>query len=183
MKLLFLTNNKISIPLQQWLVLKGHIVVLEEKKIFYENIKSQEYDLIISYCYRYLITQDLIDEMDGNIINLHISYLPWNRGADPNYWSYFDNTPKGVTIHYINEKLDMGDIIAQSLVDLSQAQTYAQAYIMLHEEIQILFKTAFQQYCFWRRIAYPQKGVGSYHSKKDLIDRVGTGFDWNLKLP
>ncbi len=48
-----------------------------------------------------------------SIINLHISFLPWNRGAHPNFWSFYDDTPKGVTIHLIDEGIDTGAIIYQ----------------------------------------------------------------------
>ena len=37
---------------------------------------------------------------------MHISYLPFNRGAHPNYWSFKDNSPKGVTIHFIDNGID-----------------------------------------------------------------------------
>ncbi|MCD8568399.1 MAG: formyl transferase, partial [Geovibrio sp.] len=75
-----------------------------------EEIKP---DLIISYSYRYIIGEDVISAMNGGIINLHISYLPWNKGADPNIWSFLENTPKGVTIHKIDEGLDTGEILVQ----------------------------------------------------------------------
>ena len=34
----------------------------------------------------------------GKIINLHISFLPFNRGYYPNLWSHQEGTPSGVTI-------------------------------------------------------------------------------------
>ena len=51
------------------------------------------------------------------IINLHISYLPYNKGAHPNFWSFADNTPSGVTIHEVNENLDSGNIIFQKKIE------------------------------------------------------------------
>ena len=41
----------------------------------------------------------------NQIINCHGAYLPHNRGAHPNVWSFIDNTPKGGTIQYINENV------------------------------------------------------------------------------
>jgi len=54
-------------------------------------------DFIISYGYRHIITPDIIDAMSDKvrgdrIINLHISYLPYNRGSDPNLWSWLNDT-------------------------------------------------------------------------------------------
>ena len=64
---------------------------------------AEQYDFIISFGYRHIIKEDIIDKFINKIINLHISYLPYNKGADPNLWSYLENTPKGVTIHYIDK--------------------------------------------------------------------------------
>jgi len=41
-------------------------------------------ELIVSYNYKYIISSDIIYFMKGNIVNLNISLLPWNRGLDPN---------------------------------------------------------------------------------------------------
>ncbi|MCL0081308.1 hypothetical protein M1N64_03665 [Peptococcaceae bacterium] len=50
-----------------------------------------------------------MDKFQGRAINLHISFLPWNRGADPNFWSFIENAPVGVSIHYLDEGIDTGD--------------------------------------------------------------------------
>ena len=68
---------------------------------------------MVSYGYRKIVLADVIDKMAGEIINLHISYLPWNRGANPNFWSFIDDTPKGVTIHEMSADLDKGRILCQ----------------------------------------------------------------------
>ena len=57
----------------------------------------------------------MLDQINYRAINLHISYLPWNRGADPNLWSAV-GMPKGVTIHYINDGFDTGDILFQKAI-------------------------------------------------------------------
>lgn len=89
-----------------------------------EQIRNLKPEFIISYNYKYIITQDIIDFMMGNIVNLHISYLPWNRGANPNFWSFMDDTPKGVSIHYINSGLDKGAIAFQKKIELSDEETF-----------------------------------------------------------
>ena len=66
----------------------------------------KEYDWVISYGYKHILTKEHINLTKNPILNLHISFLPWNKGADPNYWSWVDDTPKGVTIHAINEEID-----------------------------------------------------------------------------
>lgn len=58
--------------------------------------------------------------MKTPVLNLHISYLPWNRGANPNFWSFVENTKKGVTIHEIDEKLDKGKILLRKELEFDE---------------------------------------------------------------
>ena len=63
-------------------------------------------DLIISFGYKKIIKKKILEFVKRPIINLHISFLPYNRGSHPNYWSFINNTPKGVTIHEIDHEID-----------------------------------------------------------------------------
>jgi len=62
----------------------GDSVEPHEDPIGGDSTILQSADFIISYGYRHLLPQEVIDEFPGRAINLHISMLPWNRGADPN---------------------------------------------------------------------------------------------------
>lgn len=73
-----------------------------------------EADWVISFGYRKIIQKHTIQKLRWRLINIHLSLLPWNRGADPNFWSWFDGTPKGVTIHIVDEGIDRGAILAQT---------------------------------------------------------------------
>lgn len=48
-----------------------------------------------------------------------MSYLPYNKGTHPNYWSFIENTPKGVMIHEIDKGIDTGNIIVQKKIKLN----------------------------------------------------------------
>ncbi len=121
------------------LLSKGHNTNICTDKVSIEN--TSYFDFIISFGYRYIISKDIIDIFPNKIINLHISLLPYNRGADPNLWSYLEDTPKGVTIHYIDENLDTGNIIVQKEIkDNIQHDTLKTSYDRLINEIIILFE-------------------------------------------
>ena len=75
------------------------------------------YDCVISYGYRHILKQRTIDGFECPVLNLHISYLPYNRGAHPTFWSFYDNTPSGVTIHLIDSGIDTGPIVKQKYVN------------------------------------------------------------------
>lgn len=133
----------------------------------YNDVILIDIDFVISYGYRHIIKKEVIDRFPSKIINLHISLLPWNRGADPNYWSWIDNTPKGVTIHQIDKGIDTGDILAQVEVPMGLDETLASSYERLKIGMEDLFKAAWKNIRRGKTIPQKQKGVGSYHRIKD----------------
>lgn len=183
MKILFLYGNPIALNLAHWLQ-KNNEIVITKKPITEQLIKSEKFDLIISYSYRTLIPKKILELLECDIINLHISYLPWNRGADPNIWSWLDNTPKGVTIHFINEGIDTGDIIVQKQVLLNENMTLRESYDILNQEIIKLFMDSFENINKWKSISTKQKEKGSYHSKGELMKIMANktiNYDMKIK--
>jgi methionyl-tRNA formyltransferase len=138
MKVLFLGSSES--PLVKWLQSVGEEVVATMEPIDVGFLDEQSPDFIVSYGYRHIIKKDVLIRYTGRAINLHIAYLPWNRGADPNFWSFVEDTPKGVTIHYLDEGVDTGDIIVQKQVVFSESDTLRTSYDKLQEEIQALFR-------------------------------------------
>jgi len=164
-------------------LLENENLIITEIKINLEYLEKVNPDFIISYNYRYLIEEEIIDNFPDQIINLHISYLPWNRGADPNLWSFIDDTPKGVTIHKITAGLDKGDILLQRKITFQDIETLYTSYMKLQDEIQTLFIDN------WNRLknnlifAESQVGKGSYHRRKDkekILSLLPNG--WNTKI-
>ena len=79
------------------------------------------YDCAISYGYKHIIKRRTLEHFQRPVFNLHISYLPYNRGAHPNFWSFYDNTPSGVTIHLIDNGIDTGPIVRQKYVNFKES--------------------------------------------------------------
>lgn len=179
-KVLFLTNNDNTKELSDWLDSQCELILIKEK-IDLEMIKAAAPDLVVSFNYRYLIRQDVIDYMNGRILNLHMSYLPWNRGSSPNFWSHVDGTPKGVTIHLISAGLDKGDILFQKKLEFDPAkETFLSTYDKLMEEMISLFIENWDviKAGIYERI--PQTETGSYHCTKDLeeVEKI-CPFAWS----
>lgn len=137
-----------------------------------------KYERIISYGYRHLLTEEHIENAKHPIINLHISYLPWNRGADPNYWSWVENTPQGVTIHNIDKGIDTGDILVQQKVEFNSEETLASSYSKLKETIEYLFINNFEKIVSGKIKPVPQPEGGTVHYIKDF-----PGVDsWDIEV-
>ena len=168
MKVLFL--GKPDDELVVWLKGQGEDVETAEDKIDLEFLNQVKPDMIVSYNYRNILGKELIDFPEKGAINLHISLLPYNRGADPNPWSFLENTPKGITIHMIDEGIDSGDILVQKEVKFDETrETLATSYNKLHYEIKKMFKDTWEDIKLGKIEPKKQKGKGSIHFKKDNI--------------
>lgn len=182
MRIIYLTNNENAIGLYNWLIEEGEEVILNQDNISLSYVQEISPDMIISYNYSYIIKKDIIEYMNGQIINLHISMLPWNRGASPNFWSFIDDTPKGVTIHYIDEGLDTGDIIVQKEVYFNEEkETFQSTYDALSNEIQKLFQANWEMIKKRKIVRIPQKrNSGTSHSVSEL-NRIQEklNFSWD----
>lgn len=170
MTILFLTNNEITRPLSDWLKLEAHENLMEyAKPLNLDIVKGINPDFLISYNYRYIIKEDVLSCIDNKAINLHISLLPWNRGSQPNFWSFIENTPKGVTIHFIDKGIDTGDILVQEELNFDEdIETLESSYKILHEEMQYLFKSKWEDIRSFKIHPVKQRETGSFHSNKDF---------------
>ncbi len=167
MKILFLGGN-LSKSLANWLRKRKENVIFKEEKISMEEVRKICPDFILSYNYKFIIEKEIIDYVHGKAINLHISLLPYNRGAYPNVWSFIEDTPKGITIIYMDENIDTGDIIVQKEICIDEEnETLESSYEILHREIQTLFKENWGKIKKSEITPYPQKGCGSSHYKKE----------------
>ena len=84
MNILFLGPEKEpQLVLLDFLSDDGNSITIHEEKLNRKNIVKCEYDFLICFGYRYIISKEILSYFHEKAINLHISYLPWNKGADP----------------------------------------------------------------------------------------------------
>lgn len=169
MKILCLYNNDCALELFTWLEKQGHEIIYCIERLDENWCRKQKFELTVSYTYRYILPNNILLGLNNNVVNIHNSFLPWNRGADPNIWSLIDETPRGVTLHYMDEKLDKGNIIAQQLIVDGEDETLKSSYDNLDKAAKELFKNAFAYYNSWQSMKKTANGKGSYHSLKDGI--------------
>ena len=85
-----------------------------------EALQAADVDFIILAGYMRLVGPTLLHAYEGRIINIHPSLLPSFKGLDA-IGQAFDAGVKitGVTIHYVDEGMDTGRIIAQAAVKVA----------------------------------------------------------------
>ena len=84
------------------------------------GIRRHEPELLLSAAYPQILGKDLLGIAPRGAVNFHPSLLPRCRGAHPHYWCLAAGEPTGgVTAHFMTERIDEGDIIAQRPIDLT----------------------------------------------------------------
>ena len=180
MKIIFLGYKKNRTKLIDFLKNNGH----EVKEFGNQSLKKKDIisaELIICYGYNKKIVNHLLKLSKRPIINLHISYLPYNRGAHPNFWSFYENTTKGVSIHEIDSGIDTGNIIFRKEIKFKNINklTFQNTYDYLQIQIEKLFIKNFKSIISNKYNTFRQKGKSSYHKKKELPKNLKT---WNTNI-
>ena len=86
-------------------------------------------DTIFSFYYRSMLCREILDAAPSGAFNLHGSLLPAYRGRAPVNWVLVNGEKRtGVTLHYMVEKPDAGDIVGQRAVDIDFSDTARTLY-------------------------------------------------------
>ena len=146
---------------------------------FFNNINEYKNDIIefkpeylLSVYYRFIINKEILSIVNYRAMNLHPSLLPKYRGAMSSVWAILnDESVTGITFHYINEKIDDGNIILQKKVIIDDWDT---AFSLYHKLISV-FLNSFTQ-AFQLLIddfsGFNQKGKSSYFNRDLPYDGI-----------
>lgn len=100
---------------------RNDIPVFQPEKLSadYNEILSYKPDIIITAAYGQLLPNGLLEYPEYGCINVHASLLPELRGGAPIHYALLQGKKEtGVTIMYMVEKLDAGDILTQQAIDI-----------------------------------------------------------------
>lgn len=118
-----------------------HIKVTKENKAkaeaqLMEIVEQTGAELIVLARYMQVLSDELCQKMSGKIINIHHSFLPSFKGANP-YKQAYERGVKliGATAHYVTADLDEGPIIEQDTVRITHSQS-AEDYVSLGRDVE-----------------------------------------------
>lgn len=118
-----------------------HIAVTKENKVEAEArmldiVNETGTELVVLARYMQVLSDDLSKKMSGKIINIHHSFLPSFKGANP-YKQAYERGVKliGATAHYVTADLDEGPIIEQDVARVTHAQSSAD-YVSIGRDVE-----------------------------------------------
>jgi len=93
-------------------------------------------ELIVLARYMQILSDQMCQKMSGRIINIHHSFLPSFKGANP-YKQAYERGVKliGATAHYVTADLDEGPIIEQDIARITHAQS-AEDYVSIGRDVE-----------------------------------------------
>ena len=101
----------------------------------YQKILDIQPDLIITCAFGQILPKEVLNAARLGALNVHASLLPKYRGASPIQWALLNGDKKtGVTLMYMDEQMDTGDIINQLECDISKDENVGS----LHDKLSIL---------------------------------------------
>ena len=119
--------------------LKNNIPVFQPTKIRedYEEIINLNPDIIVTCAYGQIIPKVILDCPRLGCINVHASLLPKLRGGAPIHKAIIDGyKTTGITIMYMDVKMDNGDIISQKEIEITDSDNLKS----LHDKLSVLGK-------------------------------------------
>lgn len=126
----------VNTPIKE-VALKHNILVFQPEKIKedYEDILKLNPDIIVTCAYGQIIPSAILDYPRLGCINVHASLLPKLRGGAPIHKAIIDGyTKTGITIMYMDKKMDNGDIISTSETEILDSDNLES----LHDRLSIM---------------------------------------------
>ncbi|MGP4072600.1 methionyl-tRNA formyltransferase [Piscibacillus sp. B03] len=116
-------KRKLTAPPVKETALKYNLPVLQPEKIRhnYEDLLSYNPDLIVTAAYGQILPKEILEGPKYGCVNVHASLLPELRGGAPIHYAIMQGKDEtGITIMYMAEALDAGDIISQRSIKIDE---------------------------------------------------------------
>jgi len=123
-----ISNHETSKDLVEWNNIPFHFLPVtsdtkdKQEKLFKDIYQETESELIILARYMQILSPEFLNNLDGDCINIHHSFLPGFKGAKP-YHQAHERGVKiiGATSHYVTTDLDEGPIIEQDILRIDHS--------------------------------------------------------------
>src|SRR5438046_765419 len=159
----------------------GHDVpILQPKRIrdAVEEIRSLNPDVIVVMAYGQILPRSVLEIPRVACLNLHASLLPRHRGAAPIQAAIVaGDRETGISVMYMDEGLDTGDVLLQTPIEILPNETGASLHDRLAEIAPLALKEAFAQLQAGTAPRIPQDSSGATYAPK--LERENGRIDWS----
>lgn len=154
---------------------------LEDESILNE-IRNLSCELGILAWWPHIINESIIKLANRGFVNTHPGFLPYNRGKHPYFWSIVDETPFGVTLHYVDTDIDSGPVIQREIIECKWEDTGESLYNKSREKILELFYDNFEKIKDNSITPLPQIATeGTFHYGKELEPKCNIDLEASYK--
>lgn len=132
-------NKEVEFSPVKRYALEKNIPVFQPNRIRreYQFLENMDIDLIVTCAYGQIIPKEVLDLPKYGCINVHASLLPKYRGSAPIQWALFNGDDStGVTIMFMDEGMDTGDIILEREIKIEDSDDSG----TLHDKLSVLGK-------------------------------------------
>lgn len=148
---------------------------------FIEMVKSTKCAILASMSYDQIFGREILGIPEFGTINCHAGRLPFYRGRNVLNWALINDEPSfGITVHYIDEGIDTGDIILQETFAITDFDDYKSLLNISVPACATLLHKALREISSGTASRIPQSTihpVGTYCVKRVSGDEI---VDWSL---
>ena len=162
---------------------QGFEVIFSPDPYDADSVDEFSPDIILSSGYDRLLRPKTIQKYSQRVINLHAAYLPWARGIGTTLFATILRYPYGVSVHFINEGLDTGNLIARKIVQTEQDDTLRTFYSKLLSATEDLFFESFPKIVSGQTNGVSQEELGEINTNRSrlqfesVMDICPNGYD------
>jgi methionyl-tRNA formyltransferase len=148
----------------------------------YKKIKSLNVDMLVSMSYDQIFDNRIINICKIPPINCHAGKLPKYRGRNVINWAIIKGEKEiGITVHFINKKIDKGNIILQKIIKISNNDNYNSILKKCYVECPKLLIRSLNKLLInkkFKGIPQSKYGKGFYCKKRVAGDEL---INWNVE--
>lgn len=132
-------------------------------------LRGLELDWIVGIHFPYLVPAEVLALPRQGMLNLHPAYLPYNRGWHTPTWAMLEGTPAGATLHFMDARIDMGDVVHRRELAPGPGDTADTLYRRLKALEVEVFQEAWPALVDGTFTRVPQdERAGTSHRRRDL---------------
>ncbi len=147
------------------------------------TLREYQPDMLCVACFSLHIPRVILDIPRCGCLNVHPSRLPANRGPDPLFWTMREGKHQtGVTVHFMDEGMDTGNIVAQTIIDIPDGIRYTQLETQCAVQGGYLLAQVVWDVFKGLATSFPQDEAKSdYHPLPSYKDYVVAVADWSAR--